>query len=46
MVDGTQAVVVTYAVSSTGDSAYNAVADVIRSLNVTDVDVAGLVLAP
>ena len=46
MVDGTQAVVVTYVVSSTGDSAYNDVTDVTRSLDVTDVDVAGLVLAP
>ena len=45
-VDGTQAVVVTYAVSSTGDSVYEAVADVNRSLDVTDVDVADLVLDP
>ena len=46
VVDGTQPVVVTYAVSSTGDTAYNDVSDVTRSLEVTDVDVAGLVLAP
>ena len=45
LVDGTQAVVVTYAVSST-DSDYANLPDVTQSLNVTDADVAGWELLP
>ena len=46
LVDGTQAVVVTYDISSTDGSAYNDLDSVTQSLDVTDADVAGFVVIP
>ena len=46
LVDGTQAVVVTYDSSSNGDIAYNRLSNVTQTLSVTDVDTAGLETDP
>ena len=46
LVDGTQAVVVTYDSSSDGDNAYNRLSNVTQTLSVTDVDTAGLETDP